>query len=269
MSYVTYDSIRPFLSNQDEQSLNTGVYNVLYATNFAASNTTALTRVRRIGQELDYYIQTGPKTASVSMTVIPVTGSSVNQLTGFLALTGNSTSGCYIQVPDYRFDKCFLKSLSVSFEPWKVATANLQFDSYGLATGSGINVYASQEAQTGVISPLRGMSIAFTTTNFTQTISEYESLNFSVEVERRPNFEIGNAYPTQTSVAKITKYLQIEGISNMDWLSDYQPNTSGNLTVTMADGNTISLAGVLSEQNVSIDANGVAKGGLRIVEEMV
>jgi hypothetical protein len=37
----------------------------------------------------------------------------------------------------------------------------------------------------------------------------------------------------------------------------------------MADGNTISLAGVLSEQNISIDANGVAKGGLRIVEEMV
>jgi hypothetical protein len=113
------------------------------------------------------------------------------------------------------------------------------------------------------------MSVAFTTTNFTQTISEYESLNFSVEVERRPNFEIGNAYPTQTSVAKITKSLQLEGISNMDWLSDYQPNTSGTLTVTMADGNTISLGGVLSEQNISIDANGVAKGGLRIVEEMV
>jgi hypothetical protein len=37
----------------------------------------------------------------------------------------------------------------------------------------------------------------------------------------------------------------------------------------MADGNSFSVDGVLSAQSVSISANGTAKGGLQVVEEMV
>jgi hypothetical protein len=273
MPYVAYQNVRAFLSTGDSQSLSTGTYNILYATTFNANNTTQLKRIKRIGQELDYYIQTGPKSASISTTVIPVTGAGFNQFTGFLALTGDFTSGSYIQVPNYRFDKCFLKSFNFSAEPWKPIFIDMQFDSYGLATGNGINSYAGQDfptgAQTGIVSPLRGTSITFTTTNFTQTINQYENLNFSVEVDRAPNFEIGNEYATKVSVAKITKSLQVNGISNIDWLSDYQPNTSVTGTITMADGNSFSVIGVLSSQTSSVDNNGVAKGGLQIVEEMV
>jgi hypothetical protein len=269
MAYTSYQNIRAFLSPADSQTTATGTHNILYATNFSANNTTALKRVKRIGQELDYYIQTGPKSASISANIIPVTGTNFNQVTGFLALTGDSTSGSYIQVPNYRFDKCFLKSFSFSAEPWRPLAVEMQFDSYGLATGDGVNSYAGQTADTGIVSPLRGMSINFSTTNFTQTINQYENLNFSVEVERAPNFEIGNAYPTKVSVSKIVKTLQINGISNIDWLSDYQPNTTLTATVTMADGNSFSVAGVLASQNFAVDGNGVAKGGLQVVEEMV
>ena len=273
MPYVSYNNIRAFLSAGDSQSLSTGSYDILYALNFNASNTTQLKRIKRIGQELDYYIQTGPKSASISTSIIPVTGAGFNQFTGFLALTGDFTSGSYIQVPNYRFDKCFLKSFGFSMEPWKPIAVEMQFDSYGLATGDGINSYAGQDfptgAQTGIISPLRGCSVTFTTTNFTQTISQYENLNFSVEVDRASNFEIGNEYPIKVSVAKITKSLQINGISNIDWISDYQPNTSVTGTITLADGNSFSVIGVLSSQTSSIDNNGVAKGGLQVVEEMI
>ena len=269
MAYTSYQNIRAFLSTGDSQSLTTGTYNILYATNFSASNSTALKRVKRIGQELDYYIQTGPKSASISTTVIPVTGTNFNQFTGFLALTGDFTSGSYIQVPNYRFDKCFLKSFSFALEPWKPMYLEMQFDSYGLATGNGINSYEGQTQDTGIVSPLRGTSITLTTTNFTQTINQYENLNFNIEVERAPNFEIGSEYPAKVSVSKITKTLQINGISNADWLSDYQPNTSVTGTMTMADGNSFSVVGVLASQTSSIDSGGVAKGGLQIVEEMI
>lgn len=270
MPYVSYNNIRAFLSTGDSQSLSTGSYNILYATNFNASNTTQLKRIKRIGQELDYYIQTGPKSASISTSVIPITGAGFNQFTGFLALTGDFTSGSYIQVPNYRFDKCFLKSFGFSLEPWKPVTVEMQFDSYGLATGNGINSYAGQDAlQTGIVSPLRGMSVTLSAPNFTQTINQYENLNFNVEIDRAANFEIGQAYPTKVSASKITKSLQINGISNVDWLSDYQPNTTMSVTVGMSDGNSFSVAGVLSSQSLSVDGNGVAKGALQIIEEMV
>ena len=273
MPYVSYNNIRAFLSAGDSQSLSTGSYDILYALNFNASNTTQLKRIKRIGQELDYYIQTGPKSASISTTVIPITGAGFNQFTGFLALTGDFTSGSYIQVPNYRFDKCFLKSFGFSMEPWKPVAVEMQFDSYGLATGNGINSYDGQNfptgAQTGIVSPLRGMSVTISAPSFTQTINQYENLNFNVEVDRAPNFEIGGTYPAKVSVSKITKSLQINGISNIDWLSDYQPNTTVSVTVGMPDGNSFSVAGVLSSQSFSVDGNGVAKGGLQIVEEMV
>lgn len=270
MPYVSYNNIRAFLSNGDSQSLSTDSYNILYATNFSASNTTQLKKVKRIGQQLDYYIQTGPKSASISTSVIPVTGAGFNQFTGFLALTGDFTSGSYIQVPNYRFDKCFLKSFGFSLEPWKPVTVEMQFDSYGMATGNGINPYAGQEAsQTGIVSPLRGVSVTVTAANFTQGINQYENLNFNVEVDRAANFEIGQIYPTKVSASKITKSLQINGISNAEWLSDYEPNTTVSVTVGMPDGNSFSVAGVLSSQSLSVDGNGVAKGGLQIIEEMV
>jgi hypothetical protein len=269
MSYVSYSTVRAFLSNGDEQTTNTGVCNVLYASSFNASNTTQLKRVKRIGQELDYYIQTGPKSASISTTVLPVTGAGVNQFTGFLALTGDFTSGSFIHVPSYRFEKCFLKSMSFSLEPWKPMFLEMQFDSYGLATGSGIYVYDGQSVETGIVSPLRNMTINLSGINFIQQINEYENLNFSVEVDRAPNFEIGSAYPTKVSVSKITKSLQINGISNADWLSDYQPNTTVSGSITMPDGNSFYMSGVLNSQTTSIDSNGVVKGALQIVEEMV
>jgi len=37
----------------------------------------------------------------------------------------------------------------------------------------------------------------------------------------------------------------------------------------LADGNSFYMSGVLNSQTVSIDSNGVAKGGLQIIEEMV
>jgi hypothetical protein len=269
MPYVSYNSVRGFLSTGDEQTTNTGVCNVLYASNFNANNTTQLKRIKRIGQELDYYIQTGPKSASISTTVLPVTGAGFNQFTGFLSLTGDFTSGSYIHVPAYRFEKCFLKSISFSLEPWKPMFLDMQFDSYGLTTGSGVFIYDGQSVETGIVSPLRNMSVSISAPNFNQTINQYENLNFNVEVDRAPNFEIGATYPTKANVSKITKSLQINGISNIDWLSDYQPNTNISVAVTMPDGNSFSVAGVLNSQSFSVDGNGVAKGGLQIVEEMV
>lgn len=271
MAYITYDNVRIGISTLDAPNPSFAFSNPVYATTFNASNSTALKRVKRIGQELDYYIQTGPKTSSISMSVIPVTGVSLNQLVNYITYTGDSTLGCYIHAPNYMFQRCFLKNLSFSLEPWKVLSANLQFDSYGLANGTDLNAYSSQTLGENQmpISPLRGMSIGITAPAFTQPISEYENLNFSIEVDHMPNFEIGQEYPTKVSVGKITKSLQINGISNVDWLSDYQPNTSVVTTMTMADGNSFSVSGILSEQTVSVDANGVAKGGLRVIEEMV
>lgn len=269
MAYISYNNVRGFLSTGDSQSLSTGTYNVLYATNFTANNTTQLKRVKRIGQISDYYIQTGPKSASISTTVIPVTGTNFNQFTSFLSLTGDFTSGSYIQVPNYRFDKCFLKSFNFSVEPWKPLSLDMQFESYGLATGNGLASFDGQVQETGLISPLRGMSISLSSTGFVQGISQYENLNFGVEVERLANFEIGNAYPTKVSVSKITKTLQIDGISNADWLSDYEPSNSIRATVTMADGNSFSVAGVLAAQTVSIGNNNAVKVGVQIVEDMI
>lgn len=269
MSYVSSNNIRALLSVGDEQSTATGTYNVLYATDFSASNTTQLQRVRRIGPEVDYYIQTGPKSASINVTAIPATGASENQLMTFLQLTGDFVSGSFIQVPSYRFEKCFLKSLSFNLEPWKPLDVNLQFDSYGLSTGPGITSLDIQDTSKMIISPLRNMTVTISAPSFTQTISEFESLSFSVEVDREPNTELGDAYPKKVSVARIAKSLQINGASNLDWLSDYEPNTVVTTTVTMADGNSFSVDGVLSSQSVSISANGAAKGGLQVVEEMV
>ena len=269
MAYVAYQNVRAFLSTADSQSLSTGTYNILYATAFNASNTTQLKRIKRIGQKLDYYIQTGPKSASISTTVIPVTGAGFNQFTGFLALTGDSTSGSYIQVPNYRFDKCFLKSFSFSVEPWKPIFVDMQFDSYGLATGNNLTSFQPETQETGIISPLRDISIDLIATGFYQDVTEYENLNFGVEVERLANFEIGNSYPTKVSVSKITKTLQIEGISNASWLSDYEPNNSIKATITMSDGNLFSVDGVLASQKVSIVNNNAVKVSIEIVEDMI
>lgn len=269
MAYISYDNIRVGINAVDTANTGFADSNTAYAANFSASNSTALKRVRRIGQQMDYYIQTGPKSANISMTVVPVTGVGSNQLMDYIAMTGDSTSGSFIHVPNYFFQKCFLKSLSVNFEPWRVTTANLQFDSYGLASGNGLNSYAAQQSTPKLISPLRGTSITITSPSFTQNLNAYENVNLSIEVDRVANYQIGDAYPAKTSVAKITKHLQVNGISNIDWLSDYQPNTTVTATLTMADGNTFSVAGVLSNQTVSIDANGVAKGGLQVIEEMV
>ena len=223
--------------------------------------------------ELDYYIQTGPKNSSISTTVLPVTGVSFNQFTGFLALTGDFTSGSYVIVPNYIFRRCFLKSINFSIEPWKPMLLNMEFDCYGsVAQLATLSSQLEQTLDTGIISPLRGMSIDLSD-NLYGSIQEYESLNFGIEIERLPNFEIGQAYPTKVSVGKITKTLQINGISNWRWMVDYQPKNSigsnTTCTMTMADGNSFSVAGVLNTQNVSVDNNGVAKGGLQIVEEMV
>lgn len=269
MPYISYDKVRIGISQPDAANPSFAFSNPAYATSFSANNSAAIKRVRRIGQELDYYIQTGPKSSSISTTVIPVTGVALNQLMDYIALTGDSTLGSYIHAPDYMFQRCFLKNLSFNLEPWRVLSANLEFDSYGLANGTGIYNYADQQANIKAISPLKGMSITFTAPSFSQTISEYENLSFSVEVERAANFEIGQSYPTKVSVGKITKSLQINGISNIDWLSDYTATTSVNATMTMADGNSFSVAGILSSQNLSVDSNGVAKGGLQIVEETV
>jgi len=268
MSYITYDNVRAFLSTGDEQSLSTTNYNVMYATNFTASNSTALKRVKRIGQNFDYYIQTGPKTASISTTVVPVTGVGFNQFIDFLSLTGNFTSGSYVQVPNYRFDKCFLKSFQFSLEPWKVLGLNMQFDSYGMSAGNGVNSYGEQSTSATPISPLRGMSIGITATGFSQAISEYENLSFSLDVERLPDFELGSAYPSRVSVSKITKTLQINGISNADWLSDYEPNNFIVATMGMADGNSFSVSGVLASQSVSINNNNAVKVDVQIIEDM-
>lgn len=270
MAYVSYNNILAFVSTGDAQSLNTNTYNRLFATNFSANNSTNLQRIKRIGQELDYYNQTGPKSSSVSVSVIPVTGTNTNQVTGFLALTGDFVSGSYIQAPDYRFDKCFLKNFSINFEPWRVSSLNMQFDSYGLATGTGVFIQTPSTSSSGIISPLRGSSISITNSGpFTGPIREYENAIFEVSVDRAANYEIGNEYPTKVSVARITKNLQINGISNLDWISDYQPNQIMNFSVTMADGNSISVSGIVNSQSFSVDANGVAKTNLTVVEEMV
>lgn len=269
MAYISYDNIRVGINAVDTANTGFAYTNAAYAVNFSASNSTALKRVRRIGQQMDYYIQTGPKSSNISMTVVPTTGVGSNQLVDYIAMTGDSVSGAFIHVPNYFFQKCYLKSLSVNFEPWRVTTASLQFDSYGLASGNGLNSYAAQQQSAKPISPLRGTSISISSSSFTQSLNAYESANFSIEVDRVANYQIGDAYPAKTSVAKITKHLQVNGISNIDWLSDYQPNTTVTATLTMADGNTFSVAGVLSSQTVSIDANGVAKGGLQVIEEMV
>ena len=269
MAYVSYDNVRIGINALDTVNTGYSYSNAVYAVNFSASNSTALKRVRRIGQQMDYYIQTGPKSSNISATVVPTTGVGSNQLVDYIAMTGDSVSGSYIHVPNYSFAKCFLKSLSFNLEPWKLTTATLQFDSYGLATGNGVASYSAQQQTAKPISPLRGTSLTITSANFTQSLNIYENANFSIEVERVANYQIGDAYPAKTSVAKITKQVQVNGISNIDWLSDYQPNTTVTATLTMADGNTFSVAGVLSNQTVSIDSNGVAKGGLQIIEEMV
>ena len=270
MSYISYNNILGYVSSGDEQSLNTATYNRLYALNINASNSANLQRIKRIGGEEDYYNQTGPKSATVSATIVPVTGAGVNQVTGFLALTGDFTSGSYIQIPNYRFDKCFLKSFGVVFEPWKVCQASLQFDSYGMATGEGISLQTPLQSPSGLISPLRGTSVAITNTGyFSGPITEYENISFEVSVDRAANYEIGEEYPTKVSVARIVKTLQINGISNLNWISDYQPNQIMNCRITMADNNFINITGVLTSQSFSVDANGVAKTNLTVVEEMV
>jgi len=263
MAYVTYDKIRAYFTNADSATDN-----ILYATSLSASNTTSLKRVRRIGQQMDYYIQTGPKNSSISANVLLVSG----EINKIINLTGDSVTGSLIKVPDYQFNKCYLKSFSASFEPWKVASAALQFDSYGLATGSGIYSYAEQQAGTGsiLLSPLRATTIQFTAPNFSHTpISQYENISFDIQVDRVPNFVIGSEYPEKVSVSKITKSLQVNGLCNADWLADYQPNTTVTCTITMSDATVFSVAGVLSNQTFSVDSNGVAKGGLQIIEEMV
>ena len=401
MSYVTYDNARVFVSPADSNQVPTGVKDVIYATNFTASNSASLTRLRRIGEHLDYYIQTGPKSSSISIDIIPVSGSGINQITGFLALTGDSVSGSYIRVPDYRFDKCFLKNFSINIEPWSVLSVNMQFDSYGIATGQGIKTFNPLQTGETLLSPLRNVYISlpkneqlvyysdctsveneygyitgisgnvsyssqgvtlqnsltesgaakveiypaiskdqfykpddssifkatffvkdlisggfirsyfpsssedyvdiYTTGNheilsldygidaenaisFSQNFtgsgtisdlsiyemtSEYESANFSINIERLPNYEIGQAYPAKTSVSKIQKILQINGISNTKWLSDFAPSVYSNFEIQMSDGNTISINGVVKEQVVSVDSNGIAKGALTIIEETV
>jgi len=169
MAYVTYDKIRAYFTNADAVSGNAGSDNILYATSLSASSTTSLKRVKRIGQEMDYYIQTGPKSSSVSANVLLIE-SGISQITN---LTGDSTIGSIISVPDYQFKKCFLKSFSMSLEPWKVASAALQFDSYGLATGSGVYAHAEQQASSqALLSPLRATSIQFTAPNFSTLQSQ-------------------------------------------------------------------------------------------------
>jgi hypothetical protein len=239
----------------------------LYATSLSASNTTSLKRVRRIGQEMDYYIQTGPKSSSISANVLLVSG----EINKIINLTGDSVTGSLIKVPDYQFNKCYLKSFSASFEPWKVASAALQFDAYGLANGTGVYAYPEQQASSEVLlSPLRATTIQFSAPNFSSTpISQYEDISFDIQVDRVPNFVIGSEYPEKVSVSKVTKSLQVNGLSNADWLSDYQPNTTVTCTITMSDTTVFSVAGVLSNQSLSVDSNGVAKGGLQIIEEMV
>lgn len=269
MPYISYDNVRVGISSLDEQNAGFFYSNPAHAINFNATNSAALKRVRRIGQQMDYYIQTGPKTSNISMTVVPTSGESTNQLMDYIGMTGDSVSGSYIHVPNYLFQKCFLKSLSVNFEPWKVTTANLQFDSYGLANGDGLSSYAAQQQAAKIISPLRATSIAITSSSFTQNLNVYESAGFSIQVDRASNYQIGDAYPAKTSVTKITKTFEVNGISNINWLSDHLPNTSVTATLTMANSNTFSVAGILSSQTVSIDANGVAKGALQIIEEMV
>jgi hypothetical protein len=267
MAYVTYDKIRAYFTNADAVSGNAGSDNILYATSLSASNTTSLKRIKRIGQEIDYYIQTGPKSSSVSANVLLIE-SGILQITN---LTGDSTIGSIISVPDYQFKKCFLKSFFMSLEPWKVASAALQFDSYGLANGSGIYAHAEQQASSQtLLSPLRATTIQFTAPNFSHTpISQYENISFDIQVDRVPNFVIGSEYPEKVSVSKVTKSLQVNGLCNADWLSDYQPNTTVTCTITMSDATVFSVAGVLSNQTFSVDSNGVAKGGLQIIEEMV
>ena len=214
MAYIAYNNIRAFLSAGDDQDPGTSNDNILYATNFSASVNAQLKRVKRIGEELDYYIQTGPKNSSISTTVLPVTGVSFNQFTGFLALTGDFTSGSYVIVPNSIFRRCFLKSINFSIEPWKPMLLNMEFDCYGsVAQLATLSSQLEQTLDTGIISPLRGMSIDLSD-NLYGSIQEYESLNFGIEIERLPNFEIGQAYPTKVSVGKITKTLQINGISN-------------------------------------------------------
>jgi len=262
MPYVTYDKIRAYFTNTDSATDN-----ILYATSLSASNTTSLKRIRRIGQEMDYYIQTGPKSSSISANVLLVSG----EINKIINLTGDSVTGSLIKVPDYQFNKCYLKSFSASFEPWKVASAALQFDSYGLANGTGVYAYTEQQASSEVLlSPLRATTVQFTAPNFSSTpISQYENISFDIQVDRVPNFVIGSEYPEKVSVSKITKSLQVNGLSNADWLSDYQPNTTVTCTITMSDATVFSVAGVLSNQSLSVDSNGVAKGGLQITEEMV
>lgn len=270
MSYISYNNILGYVSSGDEQSLNTATYNRLYALNINASNSASIQRIRRIGAEKDYYNQIGPKSTTVSATIIPVTGANFNQVTGFLSLTGDFTSGSYIQIPNYRFDKCFLKNFGIVFEPWKVSQASLQFDAYGMATGSGINIQTPLEASTGLISPLRGTSISIINAGyFSGVINEYENISFEVSVDRAANYEIGQEYPAKVSVARIVKTLQVNGISNIDWISDYQPNQTMNCQITMPDNNSIAIAGVVTNQSFSVDANGVAKTNLTVIEEMV
>ena len=241
-----------------------------FATNFSAQNNTNFQRIKRIGRELDYYNQVGPKSSTISTTVVPVSGFFGNQINTFLSYTGDSVSGVLIQVPNYQFDKCFLKSMSVNFEPWKLAYANLQFDSYGLASGSGIYSNPPDDIAPSIITPLRATTITLLTgSGFNRNITEYENISFDVSVDRAANFEIGQEYPTTVSVAKITKTLQINGISNLNWVSDYEPNKIISCNIGMVDGNSISVSGVVSTQSLSIDANGVAKTNLTVVEEMV
>lgn len=266
MPYVTYDKIRAFFTDADITP-NPNTDNILYATSLSASNTTSLKRIKRIGQQLDSYIQTGPKSSSISANVLLLQ----NEIAKITNLTGDSVGGSTIKVPDYQFTRCYLKSFSASFEPWKVASAELQFDSYGLGNGTGVYSYPEQQASSQVLlSPLKATAIQFTAPSFSTTpISQYENISFDIQVDRAANFVIGSEYPEKVSVSKITKSLQVNGLSNADWLSDYQPNTTVTCTITMSDSTVFSVAGVLSNQSLSVDSNGVAKGGLQIIEEMV
>lgn len=245
-------------------------FQYFYATNFSAQNSTNSQRIKRIGQELDYYSQTGPKSSTISTSIIPLSALNLNQIITFLSYTGNSISGSVIEVPDYRFEKCFLKSMSVNFEPWKVCQASLQFDCYGLMTGSGIFSDVPAEIRHNLISPLRATNISiYNYGPISGKITEYENISFEVSVDRVSNYEIGNEYPAGVNVARITKTLQINGISNADWISDYQSNQEFTSFIEMSDLNSITVNGFLTNQSFSVDANGVAKTNLTIVEEVV
>ena len=274
--YSDGSSLSPLSDSSSSLYQNLRNNHLLLATEASVSIETNLAANRYIGSKTvstDYSV-TGPSTAKISFTFIPIIGSTdtgnflfnvrnfFNIATGNgYALSGQGVYGTTLRLSNLLFKKSFLQSYSIKINPYQPIAISTNYISYDLTYAKGYTLDSYKEAlplaskpSISLTSPVYSVMHGLTTKMYNDATGASipqtkTNIEINVDCQRTPIYNIGSKTPEAVIVTAIERTTTIQG-ENVGNIIDFSGAHAGQMRVDFAPLSAIK--NNLYEQNPSL-----------------